>query len=232
MNGDHEGEHAEFAEWDAAYVLGALTPADRRRFEEHLERCPRCREAVADLASMPGLLARAGAPDAVEAPRPPADLLERMRAREARRARGIRIRIAGIAAAAVLVVALAIGLPTAIRQLDRPDVAVAMRPLAETDMTVDVGLDPVAWGTRLSIRCDYPDGFGGGDWGGTGEPWTYELVVIGDDGGRQHVSTWGSAPGKTITLEAGTSLPLDRIVALHVLTGTGETLMTADLAGE
>jgi hypothetical protein len=26
----------KFAQWDAAYVLGALSPAERREFEEHL----------------------------------------------------------------------------------------------------------------------------------------------------------------------------------------------------
>lgn len=35
MNADH----AQFAEWDAAYVLGALNSADRRLFEAHLEDC-------------------------------------------------------------------------------------------------------------------------------------------------------------------------------------------------
>ncbi len=31
--------HERFAEWDAAYVLGALTAVDRRAFEDHLEEC-------------------------------------------------------------------------------------------------------------------------------------------------------------------------------------------------
>ena len=51
--------HAEFSQWDASYVMGALTPGDRRAYEAHLEECERCRVAVAELASMPGLLARA-----------------------------------------------------------------------------------------------------------------------------------------------------------------------------
>ena len=47
----------EFATWDAAYVLGALAPADRRRFEHHLDDCAHCRESVAELAGVPGMLA-------------------------------------------------------------------------------------------------------------------------------------------------------------------------------
>ncbi|AGW41602.1 oligopeptidase B [Leifsonia xyli subsp. cynodontis DSM 46306] len=48
----------DIAAWDAAYVLGALAPAERRAFEEHLSRCLPCAAAVAELAGMPGLLAR------------------------------------------------------------------------------------------------------------------------------------------------------------------------------
>ena len=47
-------DHARFAEWDSAYVLGALSPSDRREFEEHLEICDLCARAVAELSPCPG----------------------------------------------------------------------------------------------------------------------------------------------------------------------------------
>lgn len=50
--------HDEYATWDAAYVLGALAPAERREYEEHLRVCERCAAAVGELAGMPGLLSR------------------------------------------------------------------------------------------------------------------------------------------------------------------------------
>ena len=43
---------------DAAYVLGALSPAERLEYERHLPTCASCRRSVAQLAGMPGLLAR------------------------------------------------------------------------------------------------------------------------------------------------------------------------------
>ena len=43
---------------DGAYVLGALAPAERADFERHLPACATCREAVANLAVLPGLLGR------------------------------------------------------------------------------------------------------------------------------------------------------------------------------
>jgi len=59
-------DHPRFADWDAAYVVGALSASDRRLYEEHLEDCPQCREALADLAPTLGLLARVS-PDRAEA---------------------------------------------------------------------------------------------------------------------------------------------------------------------
>ena len=50
--------HDGYADWDASYVLGALSPAERLEFEGHLAGCAACRSAVADLAGMPGLLAQ------------------------------------------------------------------------------------------------------------------------------------------------------------------------------
>jgi anti-sigma factor RsiW len=53
--GDLSG-HDEYAMWDAAYVLGSLSSAERREFEAHLAGCPLCRSAVGELNGMPALL--------------------------------------------------------------------------------------------------------------------------------------------------------------------------------
>jgi len=34
-----DGDH-RYAMWDAAYVLGSLSPGDRREFEAHMANCP------------------------------------------------------------------------------------------------------------------------------------------------------------------------------------------------
>jgi carotenoid cleavage dioxygenase-like enzyme len=60
------GAH-EYELWDAAYVLGALTEADRAEFEAHMAGCLSCQEAVAELAAVAPLLALAGD----DAPAPP-----------------------------------------------------------------------------------------------------------------------------------------------------------------
>jgi Putative zinc-finger len=44
--------------WDAAYVVGMLSAADRREFEAHMANCSACRDAVADLSGMQARLSQ------------------------------------------------------------------------------------------------------------------------------------------------------------------------------
>ena len=64
MNGQPPEEHP-FAHYDAAYVLGALSPEDRAAFAVHLRTCQACARSVAELASLPALLGRVPAAAAV-----------------------------------------------------------------------------------------------------------------------------------------------------------------------
>jgi carotenoid cleavage dioxygenase-like enzyme len=52
---DNPGAH-DYAKWDAAYVLGALSDPDRREFEAHLDGCTPCRQAVTELTAISPLL--------------------------------------------------------------------------------------------------------------------------------------------------------------------------------
>lgn len=224
-------DHAIYTEWDAAYVLGALVPADRRAFEAHLEDCERCRTAVGELAAMPGLLAgvRPESESLSAGQEPPADLVERVTRRRDRQRRGFRRRLGlGIAAVAAAV-AIAVAVPVLV---GRPPTAVetvalapmAPAPAAESSMTATVGLSPVAWGTSISIECDYP---AGGTWGDEDGPWTYALVVTDDAGRSSQVSTWQGVSGTTVHLDAATAVPLDRIASLEIRTADGETILAA-----
>ena len=49
-------ENDRYATWDAAYVLGSVSAADRREFEAHMATCAGCREAVGALSGVPALL--------------------------------------------------------------------------------------------------------------------------------------------------------------------------------
>ena len=223
-------DHADFSQWDASYVMGALTPGDRRAYEAHLEECDRCRVAVAELASMPGLLARARPEvetwDGVdEFAGPPANLVDLVTERRSRRARSIRNRVILAASGVAAVVALAIAVPAVLARPSTPASAeiVALAPVGDSTMTVSLGFTPVAWGTRIAITCDYP---AGETWSGVYGPWAYSLELTDSAGKISQVSSWKAVAGKTIHLEAATAIPLDRIVSVRVLSSGGATVMS------
>src|ERR1700740_2104954 len=101
-----------------AYVLGALTPADRAAYERHLATCVECRDEVAELAVLPGLLSRLDAATGVALAEPPEPAPRSILTRTLAAASASRIRerrrhrwaLAGTGlAAAFLAVALSIG---------------------------------------------------------------------------------------------------------------------------
>jgi carotenoid cleavage dioxygenase-like enzyme len=73
-----QGADDEYEMWDAAYVLGALSDADRGEYEAHLTGCVSCRDAVAELSGVAPLLSLAG--DGASAP-PCPDLLPALMAK-------------------------------------------------------------------------------------------------------------------------------------------------------
>jgi hypothetical protein len=219
MNADH----ARYADWDSAYVLGALSPADRREYEDHLESCEACRRSVAELASVPGLLSRL-APErgmalldeeASPAPRP--ELLDAVR-QEARR-RGIRRTrgrwaVAATAAAAVVVLA-ALFAPLAFSPPEPGGQRVAFDTVADVPVTATAVLTSVDWGTRISLDCAYaPEGADAA--GVPDDGWPYALVVVDRDGNRTQVSSWRAWPGATARLEAATAVDVEDISSLEI----------------
>lgn len=228
MNADH----TRYAEWDAAYVLGALSTADRAEYETHVARCPLCRAALAEIAPTLGLLSRVDpdraesllrTTDEVEAPAPEhrARVLSLAAARSRRRRRR---GIAGLAAAAVILVA-AVAVPVVSAQLRPPSTTVALEQLIDAPLTASVSLTEVAWGTRIDMICDY---------GSTGDApadgWAYALVVVGDDGTESVLSTWRAHPGSTARLSAGTAFPASDIAAVEIRSvDSGTVLMRSSV---
>lgn len=228
-------EHADFADWDAAYLLGALSPADRRAFEEHLESCERCVRAAAEVAPTLGLLARVDPArarslqgDGPSDEREPAsdggraELIARA-AHESRRRRGWWT--GALAAAAVLLIAVAVGVGMAIAPPDEGR-AVELRAVVDAPLAATVELASVAWGTRMELECTYggqPDADAS-----AGVP--YALVVIDRDGRASEASSWRAAPGATARLSAATALDLDEIAAVEIrMESSGDVLMRAEL---
>lgn len=223
-------EHASVADWDAAYVLGALSSTDRRAFEAHLEDCGQCRRAVAEIAPMAGLLGRIenehaesllveplAAPD-------PARRAEFARVGEGEWMRRRRRRWSvGLAAAAAIVVAVA--LAPAISSSLSESTVVALENTADVPLEATVKLEQVEWGTRMELECHY-----GTSGNGYSVERPYALYVIGPDNTEVQASSWRARPGTSAHLTTATALNVDEIVALEVrVVGSEKVLMHADL---
>jgi anti-sigma-K factor RskA len=225
-------DHAQYADWDGAYVLGALSPAERREFEAHLETCDRCRLAVADLSGLPGLLGRVETDRAFElledeapdtaVPPPAADLVARIEAAEHRRRTRRRRIVAGLAAAAVIAGAIAV--PVTIAAQPHPTVAVALRS-GSVPLTADLALTDVKWGTRIDMHCAYTETAGDDD-----TEWDYGLWVVDQQGNASEVSTWKARTGSQVRLSAATSLSVSQIASIQVRSATtGDVLLSKKL---
>jgi hypothetical protein len=217
------GTSDRFATWDAAYVLGALSPAERREYEEHLAGCPACQAAVSELAGMPGLLAQvppedaallAAAPAEVLDDGPPPDLLARIRGRSDRRWRRTST-LVGAAAALVLVlagIAYAVGLlPFGSSDPRR----VAFESVRPTALTAVADVVPVADGTKIEVQCAYGETNEPSPGGGYGHA-EYTIYVVDRDGNATEIKRWPVKPNRTMTPDGHTPLKVSQIEAVEI----------------
>ena len=203
----------------AAYVLGALPASERPAFEEHLTECLDCRQAVADLAGIPGLLARVS-PDDLADSVPVPDTLVPSLLREVRRSgRRRRIVVASLSAAAV-VLAVA-GTAFVVGQSDDdPDAGpsmTAMTAVVDSPVTASAALVAHPWGTEIDMECRYSDDT---EWS---RP--YDLVAIDDEGESYNLATWIVGPGRTASVSGSVPVQPDHIDRLEIRLTSGPALL-------
>lgn len=205
---------------DGAYLLGALSPEERRAYEEHLAGCASCSAALAEVAGLPGLLGRLPA-DALEGTEPPpADVLPALLARvqlERHRARRrIRLAVAALATAAAVVAAALIG-PAVLPPHHQPPQQAFSR-VADVPVTASAALVDKAWGTEIDMRCTYSGKTGRGSV-------PYQLTALDRDGHEHLLATWLVVSGKPVELVASTSLKRSQLAALEVRSPKGPLLL-------
>lgn len=212
-----------YAMWDAAYVLGSLSSAERREYEAHLVTCRQCRSAVSEISGMPALLSlldcETVGDDAPVQDLPP-DFGALMAAAAARRHRSWLMFAS--AAAAVLVIGLATGLAMVWwRSVPAGQPALELTAVTPSSYSATVRLAEHDWGTEIMMSCTYADR--------PGEPADIDrlvMVAVGDDGTRTRLATWNATAGTTASPHASTSLALDDIAAVQVVDDeSGEVLL-------
>ena len=227
--------NCEHAYDDAAYVLGALAPADRAAYERHLAACPSCREAVAEVAMLPGLLGRldpAGLDQVVAAPadesRVPALLAsaDRARRRQRRTAWWWSAGAALVAACLALLVGLGLG---GVPERDGPGIdfevrMVTMQPVQGTvPVSAEIGLNGTNWGTEVTMECRYAKT---GDYT---KAYTFRLVAKGVDGSTEQVGSWVASPGEEVRFMGVTRFSRTELVRLELLRYDGTPLLAYDV---
>ena len=207
-----------------AYVLGALTPAERAAVDSHLGGCAACRDELSVLAGLPSLLGHLDATDVqnLEDGDPPLDgrlvertLLELTRRRRVRQRRSRVLTAATVAAAAAAVVLVASpwsgGTP-----------AVATRAVSASDpasgVRATLGLTPQPWGTalHLALRGVVP---------GT----HCELVAVLTDGHRQLAGAWTATYEGTAEIDAVTDARPEQLAGVEVVSTRGVRLLSVPL---
>ena len=230
-----DGVTCFFVHDGASYVIGALSPEDRHRFEEHLPTCAECTETVRELSGMPGLLARLPGHEAFEAAEepepPPPSLLPRLLTQVARERRTARWRVAAVAAAAA--VAVGVGSAAVVTTVGdhsgtTPGHAVVaagplltMRAVGGAPVKASVRLTPKSWGTAIDMRCTYLSNPGWNPDGGS-----YALVATDRNGHREQLATWQAIPNKEVRVPTATSVARKQLTSLQVTSHSGKVLAT------
>jgi hypothetical protein len=225
-----------FADWDASYVLGSLGASGRLEYERHLVGCVSCSAAVAELAGLPGLLAKVPAAqvaELLENPQPipvPSTLLPRLVRSAQRRTRrliaGGIVAAAAAAAAIVLVIPLVFSTPNSSTTAVGSAQLVSLNQVVTSPITASVSLTPERWGTSIKMDCKYaaaaataaPDY-------NPGTSLEYELYVTDASGVSRRVASWTATPGSAVEPWGSTNLSIADIRSVDVRTMSGTVLL-------
>ncbi len=203
----------QYREWDAAYLLGALSAADRRTYEEHLHTCPDCSAEIASLAGVPGTLAvlpedRALATITAAPPNLLPGLVRTVQ--HDRRLRRYRLAalVAGVAATAAVAGIVIQG--TLQRDAPAGDTVVLAQTVA-SKLTADARLVEEPWGTTIEISCRYEKLATQSE-----KVRGYELYVTDESGKATLLASWTAAPGTTVKPATTTKLHRHQIKGLDI----------------
>ncbi|MFV9635877.1 hypothetical protein [Mycobacterium neumannii] len=222
------------AEWDAAYVLGALSLEERRTYEDYLAANPARAAELTDLAEMPAILDALSRDEAAalidldDAPAADhsADVasLAQAAAKRQRRSRRSMLAATIAVAAALAVVGGVVGATVFPRTSSVQTVAMEpMQPGQRQGLTAQLAVTEKKWGTELNWACEYTK-----DWARDVD--SYDIVVTTRDGVQTAVGSWRPAGDEATGLSAATSIPTAEIRSIDIrVSGSDEPLAVRTL---
>jgi len=216
-------EHQQQREALAAYVLGALDPAERRALEQHLSDCRECTAELTRLTPLPGLLGRVTEQEArADLLVPSRDLLDGVIWRLADTERGLRLQVRRwrLAAIAACIAALVVAVVAVAPWDTGPDrVIVAAEPVATgtAAATGEVAAIAWEWGTTVELAAaDLPRRDG------------YVLWAVAEDGRRERAGTWGVTASGSARVRGASSIDRADLDRVEVTDREGNLIMAFD----
>ncbi|MGH3641733.1 MAG: hypothetical protein ACRDUX_22205 [Mycobacterium sp.] len=223
------------AEWDAAYLLGALSAEEAAEYERYLADAPQQTElqnsadipAILDVLSPEEALALIDeGPESEERGTTAAQPASLAAAAERRRLRSPRVRLATAlaSAAAFLIVGGIVGYAVIPRESSTGVALQAMAAGERAGVTASLAVSDEPWGTRLDWHCEYTK-----DWATNVD--SYDLVVTTKDGAESTVASWRPSGDEASNLAAATVIPTSDIRTVVIReAGTATPLAVTTLA--
>ena len=235
-----------FKNWDAGYVLGALSPDERREYESHLAHCSECTSAVALFAGIPGILSKVDSQTAIALNDGTLQVqslnswnesafIQKLakRAEQEDHKRRLR-RTIGLIAAAVISITIGVTTSEAIHHsLDASLIAssnalgkvVQVTNLQPQIMTATFKVTSKPWGTRFDWNCTYSNE--DPSWNSSSR---YNLIVTDTSGRNTVIATWGTSGSRAIGLAATSALPVVQIKSIEVtVVGSTQPLVRGEI---
>jgi hypothetical protein len=230
-------DHDELRRLLGGYLLGGLDEGDTDRLDAHLLDCEECRRELDRLAPVPELLQRlpeaqredgdAGPIALVASAKPSPEriesLLRKMRAERSRQNRLARVR--WLAAAAVVLIAAAIGVGVltgdrgtqTAQPLPSPElVTVPFEPASGYGLAGEAVLTPKLWGVSVALDVTRLQGDG-----------PFICKVRNTSGETQQAAMWGPTPSGNAKVIGASSIQLRNVSTVMVTDASGHVLGTA-----
>ena len=233
-------DHDELRRLLGGYLLGGLDEADTDRLDAHLLDCDECRAELDRLAPVPELLQRLPeaqradgtsgpitlAVSAKPSPERIESLLRKMRAERARENRVARVRWLAAAAVVLIAAAIGIGVLTSDRGTQRPPQALPSPQLvtarfesaAGSGLSGQAVLTPKVWGVSVSLDVTRLQGDG-----------PFICQVRNTSGEVEQAAVWGPTPSGSAKVIGASSIQLRNVSAIAIADISGHVLGTARL---
>ena len=232
-------DHDELRRLLGGYLLGGLDDGDTDRLDAHLLDCAECRSELDRLAPVPELLQRLpeaqredseSGPIALVASAKPSperieSLLRKMRDERSRENRLARVRWLAAAAVVLIAAAIGVGVLTSDRGTQPPVplpspqlVTVRFESAAGSGLSGEAVLTPKLWGVSVALDVTRLQGSG---------PFICQVRNVNGD--VQQAAIWGPTPSGSAKVIGASSIQLRNVRSVAVADVSGHVLGTAKL---